>query len=97
MIAKLDFGKLAMLNFPVKYTFVIVGKTNGDAALRESYVDEVKRIVSGTSGVEGIKCEITPRGKTFTKVQVEVEVQSAAMINSIYDDLGKLEVTVMKF
>ena len=85
MIAKLDFGKLAMLNFPVKYTFVIVGKTNGDAALRESYVDEVKRIVSGTSGVEGIKCEITPRGKTFTKVQVYCDTHFRESQDSLYD------------
>jgi putative lipoic acid-binding regulatory protein len=87
----------AMLDFPVRYTFNIVGRTEGDDETRDQYVDEVKKIILGTSGDEdGITCKITPRGN-FTKLQVEVEVFSVTMINTIYDLLGKLDRTKMRF
>lgn len=86
-----------MLNFPVRYTFTAVGKTNGDEAIRDEYVDEVKKVVLATSGNEDAKWEILPRGKRFTTVQCEVEVQSSTMVNLIYEDISNLEKTVMRF
>ena len=88
----------AMLKFPVRYTFNIVGKTFGDQKANDEYVDAVKNVVRGTSGdEEGMVCRITPRGKSFTKVQCEVEVQSASMINAIYAELDEIDMTVMRF
>lgn len=84
----------ALLNFPVRYTFNIIGKTSGDGV--DDYVEAVKKVVMATAGDE-IACKITPRGKNYTKVQCEVEVQNAAMINNIYDELEKMERTVMRF
>jgi putative lipoic acid-binding regulatory protein len=86
-----------MLNFPVRYTFNAVGKTNGDEAIRDEYVNDVKKVVLATSGDEDAKWEILPRGTKFTKVQCEVEVQSSAMINTIYEDISNLDKTVMRF
>jgi putative lipoic acid-binding regulatory protein len=86
----------ALLNFPVRYTFNIVGRTSGDSTVQDDYVESVKKIVMATSG-DDITCQIIPRGKNFTKVQCEVEVQNAAMVNTIYEELEKLERTVMRF
>jgi putative lipoic acid-binding regulatory protein len=86
----------AILNFPVRYTFNIVGRTSGDSTVQDDFVEAVKKIVMATSG-DDIACQITPRGKNFTKVQCEAEVQNAAMINTIYEELEKLERTVMRF
>ncbi|KAL3927119.1 MAG: hypothetical protein SGBAC_013208 [Bacillariaceae sp.] len=86
----------AMLNFPVRYTFNIVGKTMGDEAKKEAYVDAVKQAVVATAG-DDIVCKITPRGKNFVKLQCEAEVLNAAMINTIYDDIEKIDQTVMRF
>ena len=86
----------AMLNFPVRYTFNIVGKTMGDEAKKEAFVDAVKQAVVTTAG-DDIVCKITPRGKNFVKVQCEAEVLNAGMINTIYDDIEKLDQTVMRF
>ena len=86
----------AMLKFPIRYTFNIVGKTSGDSSIQEDYIEEVKKCVIETAG-DDLVCQITPRGKNFTKVQCEVEVQSSTMINTIYDELDKLERTVMRF
>jgi hypothetical protein len=74
-----------------------VGRTSGSDAVRDEYVEEIKKVVLETSGDDGIQCQIIPRGKNFTKVQCEVEVQNASMINTIYDDLDKLGNTVMRF
>jgi putative lipoic acid-binding regulatory protein len=86
-----------MLTFPVRYTFNIVGKTSGDDAVRDEYLKELSKVVQGVAGDDEMTCQITPRGKNFTKVQCEVEVQSASMINCIYDELEKMERTVMRF
>jgi putative lipoic acid-binding regulatory protein len=87
----------AMINFPARYTFHVVGKTCGDDGLQQAYIENVQRIVQGTTGDEDITCESVPRGTKFTKVQCEASVQSATMINNIYDELDKLELTVMRF
>ncbi|CAJ1942550.1 unnamed protein product [Cylindrotheca closterium] len=86
----------AMLNFPVRYTFNIVGKTMGDEAKKEAYIDAVKQAVVATAG-DDIVCKITPRGKNFVKVQCEAEVLNAGMINTIYDEIEKIDQTVMRF
>ena len=87
-----------MMEFPVRYTFNCVGKTNGDKKLQTNYIDKVKEAVIATCGdEEGIVCKVTPRGKKFTKVQCEVSVESVSMINMIYDDLDKIDMTVMRF
>lgn len=88
----------ALLVFPVRYSFNIVGKTSGDEALVEKFVEEVKLIVlESTDDTDGIECLITPRTKNFTKVTVEAKVESAAMIRTIYDSLEALELAVMRF
>ena len=87
----------AMIKFPAKYTFNVVGKTGGDEKQQERYMQAVQRLVQETTGDEEIGCNIKPRGKNFTKVQCEATVQSATMINMIYDDLDELEMTVMRF
>jgi putative lipoic acid-binding regulatory protein len=90
---------VAMLEFPVRYTFNSVGKTGGNSQVQAVYVDAVKKVMLGNSGSEGsdMVCQITPRGTKFVKVKCEVEVHSAGMINLIYDQLGKIDNTVMKF
>jgi putative lipoic acid-binding regulatory protein len=87
----------AMLSFPVSYAFNVVGKTNSNAEERDLFVDAVKRIVQANSGKQEIACVITPRGTRFTKITVEVQVESAAIIRTIYQELGALEQTVMNF
>lgn len=86
-----------MLNFPARYTFNAVGRTEGDDAMREKYIEAVKRVILETSGDNEATWEIRPRGTKFTKVQCEVEVQSATMVKAIYDDLSNLSGTVMRF
>ena len=88
----------ALVVFPVRYRFNIVGKTSGDEAVVEKFVAEVKRIVlESTDDTDGIKCQNIPRTKNFTKVTVEAKVESAAMIKTIYDNLEALELAVMRF
>ena len=60
-------------------------------------VEELNKVVLGVAGDDKMTRQITPRGKNFTKVQCEVEVQSVSMINCIYDELEKMERTVMRF
>jgi putative lipoic acid-binding regulatory protein len=88
----------AMLTFPTQFTFNAVGRTSGEDSLKEEYVEQVKETVSSLAGDEvDFKCQITPRGKSFTRVSIQVKVDSAAVISSIYDELGKMEMTVMKY
>lgn len=89
----------ALLTFPTKHVFDVVGKvsTDGDEEDGKDYADKVKSIVFDTTGDEEIKCEIIPRGKKFVKVRCEAKVESTTMINNIYDELGEMESTVMKF
>lgn len=88
----------AMLTFPIKYSFNVVGKTSGDTAIVDKFVEQVKEIVLETTGdIDGIECLITPRTKNFTKVSVQVNVESASMIATVYDNLESLELAVMRF
>jgi len=94
----------AMLKFPVRYKFHVVGKTteDGQSSSVDVFEQAVKSVVtSEIPFVEGddqeIVCEITPRGKKFTKITIEVSVPDAATITKVYDKLEALEQCVMKF
>lgn len=87
----------ALLRFPLEYTFHVVGKTDGDGDVRDEFVEQVKRIPKTTTGADPVDCKITPRGSKFTKVTMQVQVESADAINSIYDQLRGLELSVMQF
>ncbi|KAG7360152.1 DUF493 domain containing protein [Nitzschia inconspicua] len=87
----------AMLSFPSRYTFNVVGKTMGDDTLQQEYTDSVRKVVHSTTGDEELSCKCKPRGTKFTKVQCEASVQSVTMINNIYNELDELEMTVMRF
>lgn len=96
-----EYGNIihAMLKFPTRYAFAVVGKTEGNDDLRDEFVNAVKELIRAeTSGKEdGITCVITPRGTKFTKVTIEARVDSAAVIRTIYAGLEKLERSVMQF
>lgn len=88
----------AMLTFPVKYSFNVVGKTNGDNALQEQFIEQVKEVLGGVTGdKDDLECQITPRGKNFTKVIVQAKVESAAMISIAYQELEALDMAIMRF
>ena len=95
----------ALLTFPTQHIFDVVGKIRNDDAdddvnsssRSNDYAEKVKSIVFETTGDEDIRCDIFPRGKKFVKVRCEAKVESTAMINTIYDELGDMESTVMKF
>ena len=88
----------ALLKFPTQHVFDVVGKVSAESdANGEDYADKVKSIVFDNTGDDEIKCEIIPRGKKFVKVRCEAKVESTTMINNIYDELGEMESTVMKF
>ena len=87
----------AILNFPAEFTFYVVGRTEGDASVEEQFVQQVKGIVVQTTTNEDITCQITPRGTKFTKVAIEVRVDSTDVIASIYDQLKALDLSVMQF
>ena len=88
----------ALTTFPVQYSFNIVGKTSGDNNAVDQFVNQVKDAVIGVTGdQDGLECQIKPRGKNYTKVSVEVKVESATMIAAAYDAIEALEMTVMRF
>ena len=60
-------------------------------------MDMVQQAVRLGSGITEMEYVATPRGKNFTKVQVTARMESAAMINSVYQELANLEMTVMRF
>lgn len=87
----------AMLTFPTSYRFNAVGKTNGDAAIEERFVERMVHLVSDTCGEDGLTFDVTPRGSKFTKVSVQATVESATMISAVYDELKNEETCVMQF
>lgn len=88
----------AMLTFPVQYSFNVVGKTRGDDALRDTFVQQVKEALMSVAGDEvEFEVTVTKRGNNFTKVTLRAEMQSAAMIASTYESLKALELTAMAF
>jgi len=88
----------AILNFPVLYSWNVVGRTGGDDAVVEEFITQVKEVVMKATGDEdGIQCQIIPRSKNFTKVTIRANVQNADMISAAYDSLEALKLTVMRF
>jgi len=99
----------ALLTFPTQHVFDVVGKVsssdddkdgdndNDDDGTNNDYAEKVKKIVFETTGDENIECDIIPRGKKYTKVRCKAMVESTTMINTIYDELGQMESTIMKF
>jgi len=72
-------------------------ENESDNENNDDYAERVKRIVFETTGDEDMEVEVVPRGKKFTKVRCRAMVESTTMINAIYDELGQMESTVMKF
>ena len=92
----------ALLQFPTDYTFSVVGKNNqqldDESDGRDAYANEVKSIIFSVLGSDAqIEMRVVPRGKKFTRVTAKVNVDSQSIINNIYEELGSLESTVMKF
>ena len=112
----------AMLTFPTRFSFNVVGRTGGDPEIEKKYIDDVKAIVNGGTISydetdkdtddevtnlsneiddeninQGVTYDIVPRGKNFVKVSVHATVESAAMINTIYESLASMELTTMSF
>ena len=85
-----------MLEFPTLYTFTTVGRT--ESVDGDVYADEVKLALTSVLGSNAkMELRVVPRGKKFTRVSAKVTVDSASVISSIYEELGALEATVMKF
>eukprot|EP00970_Alexandrium_tamarense_P013782 scaffold3686_cov193-Alexandrium_tamarense.AAC.10 len=89
----------ALLEFPTEYTFTVVGKASNevDGTAGDAYATDVKYVMTSILGNAKMETRSVPRGKKFTRVSVKVMVESAAMIQSIYDELGAMELTVMKY
>lgn len=85
-----------MLQFPTKYTFSVVGKTENMS--RGDYANEVELALTSVLGSRlQVEMTVVPRGKKFTKVTATATVDSASVISFIYDKLEGLDATVMKF
>jgi putative lipoic acid-binding regulatory protein len=85
-----------MLQFPTKYTFSVVGKTEN--INHGEYANEVELALISVLGCNAqVEMMVVPRGKKFTKVTATVTVDSASVISYIYDKLEALDATVMKF
>ena len=69
-----QFGNIigALMNFPTKYAFNVVGRTHGNPADAVKYADATKEVVASIAGDLEIECLVTPRGKSFTRVSVTV-------------------------
>mmetsp|Transcript_7625 Transcript_7625/g.9978 ORF Transcript_7625/g.9978 Transcript_7625/m.9978 type:complete len:201 (+) Transcript_7625:95-697(+) len=87
----------AMLKFPVKYTFSVVGKTAGNETLQKQFESQVQSVILQETGEASWETRIIPRGSNFTKLSVSVEVQSSEMIAAIYKGLEGIEISVMQF
>mmetsp|Transcript_13670 Transcript_13670/g.17379 ORF Transcript_13670/g.17379 Transcript_13670/m.17379 type:complete len:195 (-) Transcript_13670:59-643(-) len=87
-----------LLQFPTEYTFTVVGKKTETEDPCDNYERKVRAVVESALGeAANIEMRVTPRGKRFTKVSLKVTVESAAIIAAIYEELGALDATVMKF
>jgi len=88
----------AMLTFPTDYTFSVVGRNAETEDPSDNYATNVRTVMESVLGeTTNIEMRVTPRGTKFTKVSVKVSVESAALIATIYEELGALKSTVMKF
>jgi putative lipoic acid-binding regulatory protein len=82
----------AMLSFPTRYTFHVVGR--GDAA---AFTESVRDAVQSVTGDDQVVMQVTPRGAKFTKIAIEASVYNSNMITNVYEQLGALGQTVMRF
>eukprot|EP00586_Coscinodiscus_wailesii_P009931 CAMPEP_0172510672 /NCGR_PEP_ID=MMETSP1066-20121228/230534_1 /TAXON_ID=671091 /ORGANISM="Coscinodiscus wailesii, Strain CCMP2513" /LENGTH=213 /DNA_ID=CAMNT_0013289753 /DNA_START=144 /DNA_END=785 /DNA_ORIENTATION=+ len=87
----------AVVNFPARYSFTVVGRTGGEESVVEEFVRTVTKGVGEISGDEGMEWSVSARGKKFTRVVLDVNVDSAAVINSIYECLDEIDLIVMKY
>eukprot|EP00548_Thalassiothrix_antarctica_P012421 CAMPEP_0194157196 /NCGR_PEP_ID=MMETSP0152-20130528/71044_1 /TAXON_ID=1049557 /ORGANISM="Thalassiothrix antarctica, Strain L6-D1" /LENGTH=203 /DNA_ID=CAMNT_0038865407 /DNA_START=1 /DNA_END=612 /DNA_ORIENTATION=+ len=87
----------AMMKFPTSFTLNVVGRTKGDEESKDEYINQVQDTVKSISGDDDSEFQVSPRGKSFTRISMKVRVESAAVINSIYEELDKMETTVMKY
>jgi putative lipoic acid-binding regulatory protein len=88
----------AMLTFPTDYTFSVVGRNAETENPSDNYATNVRAVMESVLGeTTNMEMRVTPRGTKFTKVSVKVSVESASVIATIYEELGALESTVMKF
>ena len=97
----------AFLKFPVTYTFHVVGKTSGDTTIKELFLKQIKdtmiqssftpMLMDNSADSDDVRYEITERGTKFIKVSIQKEVINAEEITHIYDQLSKLELSVMQF
>lgn len=86
----------AMLKFPASFAFNVVGRTGGEETLRDTFVLQVKEVVSSVAG-DVSDCQVIPRGRNFTRITIETTVESSAMINAVFDELDKLDMTTMRY
>jgi putative lipoic acid-binding regulatory protein len=82
----------AMLSFPTRYTFHVVGR--GDTS---AFSESVRSTVQSVTGDTQVVMQVTPRGTRFTKIMIEANVYNSNMITNVYEQLGALEQTVMRF
>ena len=89
----------AMLQFPAEYTFSVVGRSvSAEGGDGEGYAGQVESALASVLGPDAkLEMRVVPRGKKFVRVSTTVTVESASVIRSIYEELGALDGTVMKY
>lgn len=87
----------ALLNFPCKYDFNVVGKADVGSLAADEYANQVQKIISGSTGDENVLCRMKPRGRKYIKLTLTATVESSAMITDIFNQISDLENTVMRF
>jgi putative lipoic acid-binding regulatory protein len=87
----------AMLNFPCKYDFNVVGLIDSDDDSSETYASLVQSIISENTGDENIQCRIKPRGHKYIKLTITATVESSAMISNVLSQIAELRQTIMRF
>jgi putative lipoic acid-binding regulatory protein len=93
-----------MLTFPLRYEFHVVGRTDHDTTIQETFVQEIQDIVRSLSislpengdDDNDLEVSITPRGK-FTKVVIQTQMESAEKIAQVYQALQNHERSVMHY
>jgi putative lipoic acid-binding regulatory protein len=90
-----------MMTFPLRYEFHVVGRTDHDTTIQETFVQEIQDIVRSQSRDNGeddndLEVSITPRGK-FTKVVIQTQMESAEKIAQVYQALQNHERSVMHY
>jgi hypothetical protein len=61
------------------------------------YVKEIKTLVESLSGYKVMDVDVKPRGSKFIRVSFGVTVESVSILSSIYEGLGALERTIMRY